>query len=110
MFSLAMGLFIFERLANYFVPYVIVFSVNTIYRFLSELDLKRVQVSGIVFAMSLLVMSFNFFRYYMRDMSEYYPNTRFNVIFTPYHSILDPEIEEHRERFIENYRDVNIAF
>lgn len=110
MFSLAMGLFIFERLANYFVPYVIVFSVNTIYRFLSELDLKKVQVSGIVFAMSLLVMSFNFFRYYMRDMSEYYPNTRFNVIFTPYHSILDPEIEEHRERFIENYRDVNITF
>ena len=59
---------------------------------------------------SLMLMFFNYYYYYMRDMSVHYPNTRFNVIFSPYHSVFDPEIEEHRERFLENYRDVIFLF
>ena len=57
-----------------------------------------------------MLLSFNYYYYYMRDMSAFFPNARFKVIFTPYYSILDPSISEERERFIENYRDVGIFF
>ena len=60
--------------------------------------------------LSVLLISFNYGYYYLRDMSVYYPDTRFNAIFTPYYSVLNPEIDEQRERFLENYRDVTFLF
>lgn len=109
-YSFAMSFFAFSRLANYFIPFVLVFTVHTVYYFISSFKAKVVQVSYTVMTCSLMLMFFNYYYYYMRDMSVHYPNTRFNVIFSPYHSVFDPEIEEHRERFIENYRDVIFLF
>ena len=109
-YSFAMGFFAFARLANYFIPFVLVFTVHTIYYFISNCRLRSAQVSALVMGVSVFLLCFNYGYYYMRDMSTYYPNTRFNVIFTPYYSILNPEIDEHRERFLENYRDVTFLF
>lgn len=109
-YSFAMGFFAFARLANYFIPFVLVFTVHTIYYFISSCNLRSAQVSTLVMGLSVFLISFNYGFYYLRDMSTYYPNTRFNVIFTPYHSVFDPEIDEQRERFMENYRDVTFLF
>ena len=109
-YSFAMGFFAFARLANYFIPFVLVFTVHTIYYFISNCNLRSAQVSTLVMGLSVFLISFNYGFYYLRDMSTYYPNTRFNVIFTPYHSVFDPEIDEQRERVMENYRDVTFLF
>ena len=109
-YAFAMGFFAFARLANYFIPFVLVFTVHTIYYFISNCRLRSAQVSTLVMGVSVFLISFNYGFYYLRDMSTYYPNTRFNIIFTPYHSVFDPEIDEQRERFLENYRDVTFLF
>ena len=109
-FSLAMGFVGFTRFVNYFIPFVLVVTVHTVYYYLSNVELKLRQVSSTVLVATLCVLFFNYSYYYVRDMSEYYPNTRFGEIFTPYHTIFDKQVEEKREKFIENYRDVGIFF
>ncbi len=100
----------FSRTINYFIPFVLVYIVHTIYAFVSNFRFKSNQITYIMMGFSLMLLSFNYYYYYMRDMSAFFPNARFKVIFTPYYSILDPSISEERERFIENYRDVGIFF
>ena len=109
-YSFAMGFFAFARLANYFIPFVLVFTVHTIYYFVTNYNLRSAQVSTLVVGASVFLISFNLGFYYLRDMSTYYPNTRFKAIFSPYYSVLNPKIDEQRERFMENYRDVTIMF
>lgn len=109
-FSMAMGFAGFARFVNYFIPYVLVMTVHTVYYFVSQVKFAYSQVTYSVLACSLCVLLFNYSYYYVRDMSEYYPDTRFGTIFVPYHSVFDPVVEEKRERFIENYRDVGIFF
>ena len=109
-YAFAMGFFAFARLANYFIPFVLVFTVHTIYYFISNCNMKSAQVSSLVMVISIFLISFNFGFYYLRDMSTYYPNTRFKAIFSPYYSVLNPKIDEQRERFLENYRDVTFLF
>jgi uncharacterized membrane protein len=109
-YAFAMGFFAFARLANYFIPFVLVFTVHTIYYFISNCNLRSAQISTLVMMMSIFLIAFNLGFYYLRDMSTYYPNTRFKAIFSPYYSVLNPKIDEQRERFMENYRDVTIMF
>ena len=109
-YSFAMGFFAFARLANYFIPFVLVFTVHTIYYFVTNYNLRSAQVSTLVVGASVFLISFNLGFYYLRDMSTYYPNTRFKAIFSPYYSVLNPKIDEQRERFMENYRDVTFMF
>ena len=109
-YSFAMGFFAFARLANYFIPFVLVFTVHTIYYFISNCNLRSAQISTLVMWMSIFLIAFNLGFYYLRDMSTYYPNTRFKAIFSPYYSVLNPKIDEQRERFMENYRDVTFMF
>jgi hypothetical protein len=59
---------------------------------------------------AFLVMGFNFYHYYGRDLSDSFPGARGYHIFYPYSSVFNPKIDEHHERFIENYRDVAIEF
>ena len=66
---------------------------------------KFVNVDG-----SDFVLNFNMIRFYTKDMSESYPGTRAYVRYIPYHSVLNPKIDEHRERFVENDREVSIEF
>lgn len=109
-FAMAMGFVGFARFVNYFVPYVLIFTTHTVYYFISNIEFRNSQVTYSVLSFSLCVLLFNYAFYYMRDMSEYYPNTKFSTIFVPYHSVFNPIVEEERERFIENYRDVGIFF
>ena len=109
-FAMAMGFAGFARFVNYFVPYILVLTVHTVYYFISHVKFLYSQVTYLVLAASLSVLFFNYSFYYMRDMSEYYPATRFGAIFVPYHSVFDPVVEDKREKFIENYRDIGIFF
>lgn len=108
-YGLAMNLGILNRFINYFVPFIIVYVVNTIYRVLSW-EFRQRQVSFVACLCALLLYNFNLIRFYTSDLSDVYPGTRAYVKYHPYHSVLDKEIDEHRERFIENYRDISIQF
>ena len=98
-----------NRLVNYFIPFILIYTVNTIYYVVSRVEVKFT-LGYTALAASLSLLCFNYYYYYAKDVSDAYPNTRFYTIFYPYHSVFSPEQDEHRERFIENYRDVVIQF
>ncbi|MBE6292659.1 MAG: EpsG family protein [Bacteroidales bacterium] len=98
-----------NRLVNYFIPFILIYTVNTIYYVVSRVEVKF-SLGYTALAASLSLLCFNYYYYYAKDVSDAYPNTRFYTIFYPYHSVFSPEQDEHRERFIENYRDVVIQF
>ena len=98
-----------ERFTNYFVPFIIIYFVNTIYPILYR-KFRDISITYSVTILVLIVYGFNLSFYYFRDMSDYYPNSRYYVIFYPYHSIFNKIVNEKRERFVENYREVQIQF
>ena len=100
----------FSRLINYFVPFILIFTVHTAYYFVTKLKLRDFQVSSVVVLLSLMLVFYNYSYYYLKDTSKVYPNTRFGIRYYPYSSILNPEINNARENYIENDRDVIIAF
>lgn len=108
-YALAMNVGIFSRFINYFVPFILVYSVNTVYRALYW-KFRDYQISYLLCLMAFFVLNFNMIRFYTKDMSESYPGTRAYVRYIPYHSVLNPKIDEHRERFVENDREVSIEF
>ena len=108
-YALAMNVGIFSRFINYFVPFILVYSVNTVYRTLYW-KFRDYQISYLLCLMAFFVLNFNMIRFYTKDMSESYPGTRAYVRYIPYHSVLNPKIDEHRERFVENDREVSIEF
>jgi hypothetical protein len=89
--------------------YIIIYIVNTTYKVL-YLRAKDIQLSFVGLAATLLVYGFNLSYYYVRDMSEFYPNTRYYTIFYPYSTVFDKNVDNKRECFIENYREVQILF
>lgn len=109
-YGMSMGFAGFERLTNYFIPFIIVYIIHTIYYLISSVNFKKMQVSMLAMYASIVVLFFNYGYYYLHDVSEFYPNTRYKIIFSPYYSILNPKIDEQRERFIENYRKVSFMF
>ena len=108
-YTLSMSIGAFSRFINYFVPFIIVYAVNSIYKLFS-LDFKRLQISCISLIFGFMLLCMNMVVYYFGDHSETLPNTRLYNIFYPYYSALNPKRDEHRERFIENYREVAIQF
>lgn len=106
----AMNLGICERFYNYFVPFVIVCAVSVVYEVITVLKARNFQVSYLVMCLSVGLLMFNYTRYYTKDLSDEYPDTRFVRAYYPYHSVLNPVRDDHRENFIENYRDVAIMF
>ena len=108
-YALAMNVGIFSRFINYFVPFILVYSVNTVYRTLYW-KFRDYQISYLLCLMAFFVLNFNMIRFYTKDVSESYPGTRAYVRYIPYHSVLNPKIDEHRERFVENDREVSIEF
>lgn len=108
-YAFAMNLTGLSRLANYFIPFILIYTVDTVYYMLSNIKL-RFTFGYATLAVTLSLLCFNYYYYYAKDVSDAYPDTRFYRIFHPYHSIFSPEQDEHRERFIENYRDVVIQF
>ena len=108
-YAFSMNLTGVDRLVNYFVPFILVYTTNTVYHVLSNVEFKFTMGYTALTA-SLLLLGFNYYYYYTKDLSDVYPNTKAYTIFYPYHSVFWPEQDEHRERFTENYRNVAIQF
>lgn len=108
-YTLSMSIGAFSRFINYFVPFIIVYAVNSIYKMFT-LDFKKMHISCLIMLCGFMLFSVNLVAYYCSDHSETLPNTRKYNIFYPYSSVLSPKLDERRERFIENYRDVIINF
>ncbi len=108
-YAFSMNIVGVNRLINYITPFVLVYIVNVIYYVLGNVKAKFTMGYTVLYA-SLLITCFNYCYYYAKDMSAEYPDTRFYIIFHPYHSVFSPERDEHRERFIENYREVSLDF
>jgi len=98
------------RFLNYFVPFFIVLLVNTMYDCILEIKWREKGFSAIVAMSVVVVLTFNYSRYYFRDSSETYPNTHAYNLFVPYHSVLNPVVDDKREGFVENLRDFAIVF
>ena len=109
-YAMAMGFAGFERLVNYFIPFIIVYLVHTVYYFISKVDFGISQISHLALFLSLSLLTFNYTYYYMRGISTAQPGTSFYHRFAPYYSVLDPKIDAHRERYIENDREVSLNF
>lgn len=108
-YAFSMNLTGLNRLVNYFVPFILIYTVNTVYFVISNVKVKFT-LGYTALTVSIFLLCFNYYYYYAKDVSDAYPNTRFYTVFYPYHSVFSPKQEEHRERFIENYRDVVIQF
>lgn len=92
------------RFANYLVPFFIVSMVNTLYGVWQNYEFKIRQVSWVVTLAVLFTAFVSHSYYYFRDESDFYPGARFYYVFVPYHSVLNPVVDERRESFLENYR------
>ena len=108
-YALSMSIGAFSRFINYFVPFTIIYAINSIYALFS-IKFKDMQVTGISVLCGFTLLCVNLLSFYFNDVSETYPNTRSYVRYVPYHSVLKPQIDEHRERFVENDREVAIEF
>ena len=108
-YAFSMNLTGLNRLVNYFVPFILIYTINTVYFVISNVKVKFT-LGYTALTVSIFLLCFNYYYYYAKDVSDAYPNTRFYTVFYPYHSVFSPKQEEHRERFIENYRDVVIQF
>ena len=108
-YALSMSIGAFSRFINYFVPFIIIYAINSIYAVFS-IEIKKMQLTGISVWCGFALLCVNLLSFYFNDVSETYPNTRSYVRYVPYHSVLNPQIDEHRERFVENDREVAIEF
>ena len=100
--TMAMNLGAFERLVNYFKPFVLIYLVHIAYSIISSKRIIEYQKTYCILFVVLVVFCFNSVRYYTKDMSDYYPNSKFFNIYTPYHSVFNPIVDERRERMREN--------
>jgi hypothetical protein len=93
---------VFARLANYLIPFYIIFLIDSFY-----LIIKENKFSLYVFCVKMALLIVLFFQsyYYWRDQSEYYPGARFYILFYPYYSVFNQTIDEDREVFLGNLRD-----
>ena len=98
------------RFLNYFMPFMIVMVVNTVYDILSEIKLRERHITAVVSLSMVLVLGFNYYWYYFKDSSETYPDTHAYCIFVPYHSVLNPKVDNKRESYVENLREFSIIF
>lgn len=108
-YALAMGIGIFSRFVNYSTPFIIIYIVNSVYK-VFYLKLKDFQISYLASFCILSIFCFNMLRFYTKDVSDVLPNTRAYVRYLPYYSLLNPKIDEARERFVENDREVEFNF
>lgn len=86
------------RILNYFLIINLVYSIDTILLVLP----RRFNFLVPLKAFAVSCMLFYQFYYYYRDMSDRFPDTRFYMLYYPYHSVINPKIEENRERMYYN--------
>ena len=100
--TMAMHLGAFDRLINYFKPFILVYLVQISYYIISSKKFVEYQKSFCVLFVVLFVFISNSVRYYTKDLSNIYPNSSFINVYHPYHSVLNPTDDERREKIREN--------
>lgn len=100
--TMAMNLGAFDRLTNYFKPFILVYMVQMTYYLISSKKIIEFQKSYCVLIVALFLFVFNSARYYTKDLTDVFPNSRFIDIYTPYYSVFNPVVDEQRERIREN--------
>ncbi|MDR1653253.1 MAG: EpsG family protein [Prevotellaceae bacterium] len=96
---------IFSRLTNYLIPFVILYIVESV-KYLN-MRYKENIIYSFVIKMALVIILFFQSYYYWKTQLESMPDTKFYVLFHPYHSIFDPQIDKNREVFFENLRETS---
>lgn len=98
------GMFIpmFSRFSNYFMPFGIVFMVNTFYK--NYWDMIRHHGAIFLTATALFIYCFNLSYYYLKSNAKNLPGTHQYDIYLPYHSVFDPVEDKDHEQLIKNIR------
>jgi len=92
----------FSRFSNYFMPFGIVFVVNTFYK--NYWDIVKHHLSLFLTASALFVYCFNLSYYYLKSNAKNLPGTHQYDIYLPYHSVFDPVEDKNHEQLIKNIR------
>lgn len=98
----SLGDLMFIRFSNYLQPFFLVYLVNTFYhiaKFTSKTSIARVLVLYV-----LLWFSYDRTYYYVsdRDIS----GAHFYFLFDPYYTVFNPIIDNRRELFLYQYREI----
>jgi len=93
---------VFTRLADFLVPFYIIFIIDSFYTIIKE---SRLSLHSFYIRIALFIVLFFQSYYYWRDQSEYYPGAHFYTLYYPYYSVLNPTIDQNREDFLSNFRD-----
>jgi hypothetical protein len=93
---------VFTRLADYLIPFYIIFLIDSFYTIIKE---YRLSLHAFYIRIALFIVLFFQSYYYWRDQSEYYPGARFYTLYYPYYSVLNPTIDQAREDFLSNFRN-----
>ena len=106
----AAGMFVGDltRFANYFMPFGIVFMLNTF--FVNYWDLMKRTYTRILVFGALFLYVFSLSLFYLKDRSEDYPGGRNYHFYVPYYSVLNPQVDERRETLVTNLRWGKVSF
>ena len=104
------GMFIGDltRFSNYFMPFAIVFIVNTF--FVNYWDLVKRTYTKIIVYSAIFIYLFNLSYFYMLNRNEDYPGGRNYHFYVPYYSVLNPQVDERRETLVTNLRSDEVVF
>ena len=104
------GMFVGDltRFSNYFMPFGIVFIVNTF--FVNYWDLMKRSYTKIFVFCAIFIYFFNLSFFYMLNRNEDYPGGRNYHFYVPYYSVLNPQVDERRETLVTNLRTGEVAF
>ncbi len=94
------------RLSNYFMPFGIVYLLNTFYE--NYWDIRSHGIAKVLVFCSFFVYTFNLSYYYLKNKEDYIPGGHMYDYFIPYNSILYPLEDKEREILFQNERNDDI--
>ncbi|WP_130854357.1 EpsG family protein [Olivibacter jilunii] len=98
----------FYRFLNYLALLNVVYLADT---FCSIQTLKKSSnYSSKLANFAIVMLLIHQIYYYVRDTSEYRIGTRFYMLYFPYHTVFDPQIELNRERIYINMMDLDYHY
>lgn len=92
---------VFTRLSNYLIPVYIIYCID-MYQ-----NTKHEAIKHPLIKLSMIIILFFQSYFYWRDESDVLKNTRFYVLYYPYHSVFDPQHDDTRELFLSIYRQTS---
>ena len=95
----------FERLSNYFLPFLYLWFVELVaYGYQKGI---YAPVSKVVFSVLIVLLMLPRIYYYTKDTSERVAGTRFYVIWYPYYSVFNKQIVKERKQLMKTYVIIN---